>query len=143
VLAASSHLRESTASSGQPESRMALVLLDQNAPRALRAILSGHDVRTALQMGWDALANGELISAAEISGFDVMVTADQNIVYQQNLTGRRLALVVLADNHWPVVRAAIQRVVDAVNNASVGSYQTIAFNRPALRRRRFNPSVDC
>jgi hypothetical protein len=95
------------------------------------------------KMGWDTLENGELIGAAERGGFDVMVTADQNIVYQQNLTGRRLTRVVLGDNHGPVVRVAVQRVVDAVNSARVGSYQAIAFDRPALRRRRFNPSVDC
>ena len=114
---------------------MSYVLLDQNAPRGLRAILSAHDVRTALQMGWDALENGELIAAAEKTGFDVMVTADQNLIYQQNLTGRRLALVVLQSNHWPVVQAHVHLVVQAVNAATAGSYRAISFDRPALRRR--------
>ena len=112
------------------------VLLDQNAPRGLRQVLTGHDVRTALQMGWDVLGNGELIDAAEQGGFDVMVTADQNLQYQQNLTSRRLALVVLESNQWPVVRASADRVLQAVNAAAPGSYQAIPFDRPPLAAAR-------
>jgi hypothetical protein len=81
-------------------------------------------------MGWDALGNGELIDAAEQGGFDVMVTADQNLQYQQNLTSRRLALVVLESNQWPVVRASADRVLQAVNAAAPGSYQAIHFRSP-------------
>jgi len=88
---------------------MSFVLLDQNAPQGLRAVLIEHDVRLARQMGWDTLENGELIDAAEKGGFDVMVTADQNLVYQQNLSGRKLALVVLDSNQWPIVRTSTPR----------------------------------
>ncbi|MFL5282918.1 MAG: hypothetical protein ACJ8AW_18480 [Rhodopila sp.] len=90
-------------------------------------------------MGWDQLVNGLLIEAAEQAGFDVMVTGDQSLRYQQNLSARRLALVVLLSNHWPTVRRNSQPIVEAVNNARTGSYQSVAFDRPPLRRRPFNP----
>ena len=93
-------------------------------------------------MGWDALGNGELIDAAEQGGFDVMVTADQNLQSQQNLTRRRLALIVLQSNQWPVVRASADRVLQAVNAAAPGSYQAIPFDRPPLRRRPFIPLAE-
>jgi hypothetical protein len=83
---------------------MSRLLLDANMPRGLRAILSHHEVWTAHQMGWDRLENGELLLAAEAAGFDAMITADQNIRYQQNLSERLLALVVLATNHWPTLQ---------------------------------------
>jgi hypothetical protein len=90
-------------------------------------------------MGWDQLVNGLLIEAAEQAAFDVMVTGDQNLRYQQNMAGRRLALVVLLSNHWPTVRQNLQPIVEAVDKATVGSYQSIAFPRPILRRRPFSP----
>jgi hypothetical protein len=121
---------------------MPSVLLDQNAPRGLRKLLTGHDVKSAYQMGWDTLQNGELIAVAEAARFDVLVTADQNIEHQQNLTDRKLAIVVLGTNHWPIVRANADQVVRAVNEAKAGSYQAISFDRPPLRRRRLpRPSI--
>lgn len=81
------------------------ILFDKNVPVGVRTFLPEHDVRTVVGMGWpDQLQNGELLEAAEQSGFDVMVTSDQNIRYQQNLAGRKLALVVPGSNIWPVVR---------------------------------------
>lgn len=122
---------------------MSFVLLDQNAPKGLRAVLIEHDVRLARQMGWDTLENGDLIDAAEKGGFDVMVTADQNLAYQQNRSGRKLALVVLDSNQWPIVQTSLDKVVQAVNNAVPGSYQAVSFDRPPLLRRPYNPSADC
>ncbi len=67
--------------------------------------MAGHEVSTFVETGWNLrLENGELLKGAEKAGFDVMVTSDQKIRYQQNLTGRRLALVVLGSNIWPIVR---------------------------------------
>jgi predicted nuclease of predicted toxin-antitoxin system len=72
------------------------ILLDKNVPVGLRRFLSGHEVLTFVAMQWHPqMENGELLKAAEAARFDVMITSDQNIVYQQNLTGRKLALVVL------------------------------------------------
>ncbi len=71
------------------------VLLDNGTPRGVTAALSGHVVEEARARGWVSLANGELLDAAESAGFDVFVTTDRNIRYQQNLTHRRIAVVVL------------------------------------------------
>jgi hypothetical protein len=122
---------------------MLRILFDQNAPRQIGTNLTGHDVRTALQMGWDTIANGQLIDAAEKAGFDVFITADQNLRYQQRLTGRRLALIVLTTNHWDIIRPDVGKIVAAVEAIEPGDYVTIAFDRPALRRRPFYPSVEC
>jgi hypothetical protein len=71
------------------------VLFDQATPVPIRPYLEGHDVRTAAQQGWDSLKNGELLSAAEAAGFDVILTTDKNMRYQQNLAGRTIAVVVV------------------------------------------------
>lgn len=78
------------------------VVFDICVPRPLRKHLPGHEIRTAQEMGWDTLQNGDLIRAAERL-FDVLVTSDQNLRYQQNLTQRRLAIVVLPTNFLPAV----------------------------------------
>lgn len=81
------------------------ILFDKNVPVGVRRFLSGHEVCTFVEMRWDPqLENGELLHAAETAGFDVLVTSDQNIVYQQNQAGRKLALIVLGSNIWPLVR---------------------------------------
>ena len=81
------------------------ILFDKNVPAGVRRFLAGHEVCTFMEMRWpDQLENGELLRMAEQSGFDVLVTPDQNIRYQQNLTRCNLALVVLGSNIWPIVR---------------------------------------
>ena len=86
-------------------------------------------------MRWNPqLENGELLAAAEAAGFDVMVTADQNIRYQQNLTGRNLALVVIGSNIWPVVRDHEAAIADKVGAATAGSYDLIDMPLPPKRR---------
>ena len=85
-------------------------------------------------MGWEQVGNGDLISAAEAAGFDVMIAADQNIRYQRNRTGRRIPLLVLDTNHWNVIRRGIARVREAVEKAEAGSYIALAFDRPPLVR---------
>jgi hypothetical protein len=103
------------------------ILFDKNVPVGARTFLSGHEVNTVVEMGWpDQLENGELLEVAEKSGFDVMMTSDQNILYQQNLAGRKLALVVLGSNIWPVVRkhgAAIAASADAATPGNLRLYR--------------------
>lgn len=80
------------------------ILLDHNVPVGVRAFLKQHEVRTILEMNWPAqIENGELLKAAEAANFDVLVTSDQNIQHQQSPKGRRLALVILGSNIWPIV----------------------------------------
>ena len=71
------------------------ILFDKNVPVQLRRYLTGHWVETSANRGWGELKNGILLKTAEVNGFDAMVTADQNIAYQQNLKERTIALVVL------------------------------------------------
>jgi hypothetical protein len=99
-----------------------LIIFDQATPVPIRAYLARHLVRTAAEQGWDRLSNGDLLSAAESAGFDLLVTTDKNMRYQQNLTGRRIAIVVLGQQQWPRLRHYIQAVVDAVNAATPGSF---------------------
>jgi|SRR5215813_12582828 len=72
-----------------------LILFDHVTPQGIAKSLRGHTVIKARDRGWDTLSNGELLLAAEKAGFDVVVTADKNMRYQQNLEGRKIALVVL------------------------------------------------
>jgi hypothetical protein len=71
------------------------VLFDQATPLPIRSHLKGHEIRTAAQEGWATLKNGEMLNAAERAGFDVLLTTDKNIRYQQNLSERKIAIVVL------------------------------------------------
>jgi len=76
------------------------IVFDQGTPVPLRRALKGHAVATAYELGWAELDNGELLAAAE-SEFDVLVTTDQNLRYQQKLAGRRLAILILPTTNWP------------------------------------------
>jgi hypothetical protein len=112
------------------------VLLDHNVPVQLISFLSNHTVRTAAQEGWDALLNGDLLMAAN-AYFDVFVTCDQNIVHQQRLTGRALAIVAVSTNIWPVIKADPARITQAIDAARAGTYQAVNYPRPPLRRRLY------
>lgn len=105
------------------------VLFDQATPVPIRPYLKGHDVRTAAQQGWDALQNGDLLTAAETAGFDLLLTTDKNMRYQQNLAGRKIAVVVLGQQQWPDLRPHVQLVIDAVNTAEPGSYLEVDIPR--------------
>ena len=87
-------------------------------------------------MGWSRLKNGDLLAAAESNGFDVMVTADQNLVYQQNLKDRKIALLVLPSGRWPRVQPFLPQIIEALDVATTGSYQSLA---PAKLRKREPP----
>jgi hypothetical protein len=102
-----------------------LILFDHGTPRSIARWLHGHTVVEAIARGWDRLANGELPKAAEEAGFDVLLSTDKNIQYQQNLTGRKIALVILGNPRRPAVHRYIDRVVAAVNAATPGSYAEV------------------
>ena len=102
-----------------------LILFDHVTPRGIARFLPGHTVTKAKDRGWDTLTNGDLLAAAEGAGFDVLLTADKNMRYQQNLTGRRIALVVLSTPQWPRVRLHLDIIAAAVNAAAPGSYTEV------------------
>ena len=101
------------------------VLLDQGTPNPLRQFLLGHEVSTAYERGWSGLKNGELLDIAEHEGYEVFVTTDSNLKHQQNLSSRRLAIVVLLSTSWPRIRRAADRIVHAIDSATLGSYEEI------------------
>jgi hypothetical protein len=99
-----------------------LILFDNGTPRGLARFLVGHSVEEARGRGWDELSNGVLIDTAERAGFDLIVTTDKNIRYQQNLRARKIALVVLEHSQWPMVKLVAEKIVAVVNAAEPGSY---------------------
>ena len=101
------------------------ILLDQATPVPIRAFLDKHLVSTASQLGWATLKNGDLLTAAEAAGLDVLLTTDKNLRYQQNLAGRKIAVEILGRQQWPQLRPHVQRDIDAVSAAVPGSYVEI------------------
>jgi hypothetical protein len=102
-----------------------LILFDHGTPRSIARWLQDHTVVEAIEKGWDRLSNGALLKAAEEADFDVLLTTDKNIRYQQNLKGRRLAIVVLGNPQRPAVDRHIDRVIEALNAATPGSYAEV------------------
>ena len=102
-----------------------LILFDNNVPRGLARALTGHTVNEARERGWATLKNGDLLTAAEKAGFEVLVTSDQSIRQQQNLQGRKIALVVLTMGRWGPVRRMLAEIATAVDAATPGSYAEV------------------
>ena len=111
------------------------VRFDHNLPHKLRTklrTLCDHEIITASHLRWGHLRNGELLLAAEESGIDVFVTGDRTLVHEQNLTGRRLAIVALSANNWPIVRDYVAQILAAIDGAAPGSFRAVdcgAFSR--------------
>lgn len=103
-----------------------LILFDHGTPKGLARALAGHTVVTAQARGWDRLDNGALLDAAEAAGIDLLLTTDRRIRYQQDLSSRKIALVVLSGTtKWSSVRLHFERIAAAVNAATSGSYTEI------------------
>ncbi len=100
------------------------ILFDQGTPAPLRRALTGHTVSTAYEMGWSSLSNGDLLSAAE-PRFDLLVTTDQNLHYQQKLLGRRLAILVLPTTSWPEIQQHLDEITAAVAVTQTGAYREL------------------
>jgi hypothetical protein len=101
------------------------ILFDNGTPRGVATALSGHTVEEARSRGWDTLGNGELLDAAEADGFEVLLTTDRNIRYQQNLTDRRLAIVVLGKARWRLIKRRLTEIAAAVTAATPGSFAEV------------------
>ena len=99
------------------------LLFDQGTPAPLRGRLPAHSVDTLAEKGWSDKDNGELLDAAEREGYEVLVTTDQSLPYQQNLAGRRIGLVVLLSTDWREVRFRTREIGEAI--AAVGSGEVI------------------
>src|SRR5258708_11675326 len=98
------------------------MLLDQNVRLGVRGIIRfdhlERSVETVYVRGWSHLSNGVLLDGAEADGFDVFMTCDRNLIYQQNLGGRKLRIVVLWTNRWNLLTADAPRIEAAIVAAS-------------------------
>jgi hypothetical protein len=101
------------------------ILFDNGTPRGVAAALHPHIVEEARSHGWDTLQNGELLDAAEAAGFDVFLTTDRNLRYQQKLTGRAIAIVVLGKGRWRLIRSRLPEIAAAVAAATPGSFAEV------------------
>jgi hypothetical protein len=108
------------------------ILFDQGTPVPIRRFLAEHTVGISADLGWDRLQNGALLATAEQAGYELLLTTDKNLGYQQNLASRSISIVVIGHSQWPALEAHVQRVVDAVNAATPGSYSEVEI--PLLKK---------
>jgi alkanesulfonate monooxygenase SsuD/methylene tetrahydromethanopterin reductase-like flavin-dependent oxidoreductase (luciferase family) len=113
---------------------MRRVLLDENLPENLRHLITSRDVRTVRYMGWSGLDNGSLIAAVETNGFDAMLTADHDMPYQQNLSGRHLAIIVLNSRTLPVLQDNLAIIIQAIDVAPPATFTTLTLRVPPTPR---------
>ena len=101
------------------------VLLDEYMPNRFRRELPGHDVATIREMGWAGKQNCELLASMQSAGIEVLITVDQNLRYQQNLAGRRLAILVLPTTRWPILQRHVAEVAAAVASMQPGGFREL------------------
>jgi hypothetical protein len=101
------------------------ILFDNGTPKPIARSLTGHEIAYARGIGWHELENGELIQRAEEAGYEVLLSTDKNIRHQQNLSGRRIALAVLGNQQWPLVKLHLDRIAAAVNACTPGGYTEV------------------
>jgi len=95
------------------------ILFDQGTPAPLRNHLPGHSVETAYERGWSTLRNGELLGKAE-AAFDLLITTDRNLEKQQNMAGRRIAVLVLPTTSWPRLLPLARAIADFATELKPG-----------------------
>ncbi len=101
------------------------IFFDECVPRPLRRLLPNHEILTAQEMGWGRLKNGELLRKAEENAFEVFVTSDQNLRYQQNMENRRIALLVLSTNFWPELKESAESIRVTIESLEPGQFVEI------------------
>jgi hypothetical protein len=107
------------------------ILFDNGTPKPIARSLAGHEVTYSRQIGWHELKNGELIEKAEEAGNEVLLSTDKNIRYQQNLADRKIALVVLGNQQWPLVKLHLEKIRAAIDSCMPGSYVEVEIPFPA------------
>ncbi len=117
------------------------IIFDNDVPNKLRRYLPNHEITFARHLGWGQLKNGLLLARAEEAGFEVMVTGDKNLSYQQNLTGRKMALIVLGTIQWPALEGHCALVAEAVKRAKLNSFEQLP-TPPYVPSPRKRPRMD-
>ena len=106
------------------------ILFDHGTPSRIASALVGHAITEAIDRGWDQISNGDLLTLAEEAGFELLLTTDKNLRYQQNLTNRKISIVVLGNSTWGYVHPCLDRVLLAVNAATTGSFAEVEIPLP-------------
>jgi len=106
------------------------ILFDQGTPVPLRAFLNAHEVSTAFELGWNQLTNGDLIKKAKAEKFDLLITTDQNLKYQQDLDSRSIGILVLSTTRWPWIREAKDLIVHQVDRFEPSAYLELSIPDP-------------
>jgi hypothetical protein len=101
------------------------ILFDQGVPVPLRHHLAEHVIDTAFELGWSKLENGELLTAAEGEGYELFMTTDQNLKHQQNLVGRKLAILILLSTSWPRIQFKVDEIREAIGGMKPGDYEEV------------------
>ena len=101
------------------------ILLDHCTPRPLRRYLSGHTVHTARELRWEELRNGALLDRAEDAGYELLITTDQGIRYQQDISDRQIAILGLLDNRWPRIRARVDEIGVSLEHVYPGEVREV------------------
>lgn len=101
------------------------ILFDQGVPVPLRKHLAGHDVDTAYELGLSTVKNGDLLDAAEADDYEILVTTDQNLKDQQDISSRQIAIVALMSTAWPRIQSRIDEIRDAIDGINPGDYVEI------------------
>ena len=96
------------------------ILFDNGTPAPLQRYLAGHTIDTAAKRGWQRLENGELLGQMERHGYEVLITTDQNMRYQQNLSGRNFAVIVLMRARWSLVQQWIDQIIEMIDDIREG-----------------------
>jgi hypothetical protein len=117
------------------------VLLDEKIAHSLRHHLSKHRTLTASYAGFAGLKNGALLDAAEAEGFEVLITGDRTLQYEQNLSRRKIAIVSLSAISWPVIEPYLAKIAAAVDAATPGSFRCVECGKFLKRRGPKGPSV--
>ena len=105
------------------------ILFDQGTPVPLRKFLSDHQVATAFERGWNTLKNGDLLAVAEQNNFEILITTDQHLKYQQNLSERQIAIIVLSSTSWLRIQKAIVKINRAIGTVTSGSFLRSPFHK--------------
>ena len=101
------------------------ILFDNGTPRQLRPRLFGHVVEEAREHRWDTLSNGDLLDRAEEAGFEVLVTTDQNLQYQQNMSNRRISVVVLMNADWNRISRQTELIRSSLDGLQPGEVRDV------------------
>ena len=117
------------------------VLLDENLARRLRNNLGAHEVITVGYLGWAGLKNGEILKVAEEAGFDVFITGDKTMEYEQDMRNRKIAVISLSACHWQIVKPHVGRIVLAVKSAAPGSFTRVECGAFSRKRKPQGPTL--